>query len=46
MPIIVRQFGDINVGFRFHGLAGEPKDAGVYSVYILAVCFLYSVLLD
>jgi len=29
------------VGFRFHGLAGEPRDAFVYLIFSLAVFYLY-----
>lgn len=40
LPSIPRHIGDVEVGFRFHSIAGEPRDAAVFIVFGLATLFL------
>lgn len=43
LPSIPRHLGDIDVGFRFHSIAGEPRDAAVFIIFCLGALHLYQI---
>ena len=43
LPSIPRHIGDVEVGFRFHSIAGEPRDAAIFLIFCLSSMYLFKI---